>query len=334
MTVFITSVTKNTCEAHEFTCKSDFIDEHKIGDVTFIDRCSSYVIVHLIALSHFRKHFMQASSEILCFDYNKFIKKIWVIENSSNIISKVTSPMIPDGCFEIKIIKGTGFIIEVEKTSAKCLSGIYLCGQGSKTICFTVLPKTKAYFIKLTTWQCSLISNFKVDYITNNVIPLSEVNKSLSNRIIRKNPTFELDKIIGLIVYEMECNYSSNKDYSLIYNTCYNLSNFHFSFKKAKSTILFEHKITSKTLENKFKNFVGLTPKQYALIIKLRALSETIYYNNNIESLTSLSYDYGFFDQSHFIHSFKSLLGISPGKMQKEDFFIPKTDERFRYYTI
>lgn len=75
--------------------------------------------------------------------------------------------------------------------------------------------------------------------------------------------------------------------------------------------------ITERTFERRFATQVGVTPKQFAKIIQfsnsLNQLKEEDYL-----SLTEISYDSGFADQSHFIRTFKRYAGKTPREFQKE----------------
>jgi AraC-like DNA-binding protein len=71
--------------------------------------------------------------------------------------------------------------------------------------------------------------------------------------------------------------------------------------------------ISQDPLEKRFRTQIGSTPKQYSSIIRLRNIIDTW---PSYPSLTSASYDAGYFDQSHFIKDFRTFTGESP-----KDFF-------------
>ncbi|MBS1602459.1 MAG: helix-turn-helix transcriptional regulator [Bacteroidetes bacterium] len=71
--------------------------------------------------------------------------------------------------------------------------------------------------------------------------------------------------------------------------------------------------ISQDPLEKRFRAKVGSTPKQYASIIRLRNIIDTW---SSYSSLTTASYEAGYFDQSHFIKDFRTFTGESP-----KDFF-------------
>lgn len=66
--------------------------------------------------------------------------------------------------------------------------------------------------------------------------------------------------------------------------------------------------ITTKSLERKFSKYIGTTPKQFIKLIRFQEILSDLSYNN----LTEHAYKNGYFDQSHFIHDFKSYSGLTP----------------------
>lgn len=75
-----------------------------------------------------------------------------------------------------------------------------------------------------------------------------------------------------------------------------------------------------KTLERKFAKYLGKTTKQ---VIKLMRFQEVLndFSCVNRLSLTKHAYNNGYFDQSHFIHDFKSYTGYTP-----KEFFVKYPD--------
>ena len=66
-----------------------------------------------------------------------------------------------------------------------------------------------------------------------------------------------------------------------------------------------------RTFERNFMNEVGLTPKQFTIIIQFQSSLEKIG-NSEKERFTDIAFDSGFADQSHFIRVFRSYTGLSP----------------------
>lgn len=77
------------------------------------------------------------------------------------------------------------------------------------------------------------------------------------------------------------------------------------------NALLENNQAKRRQLERKFNKQVGLSPKQLGKIIRLQAALKLLL-NRQSESLTSVAYESGYFDQAHFIKDFKDFTGINP----------------------
>ncbi len=96
----------------------------------------------------------------------------------------------------------------------------------------------------------------------------------------------------------------------------------HAAFQYAKTRIEQRHgniqlgrlckqlNISTKTLENKFKTFLGLTPKAYCGLVRFVHCIKTFRARNL--TLTDLAYASGYYDQAHMIRAFRAYTGFSP----------------------
>jgi AraC-like DNA-binding protein len=69
--------------------------------------------------------------------------------------------------------------------------------------------------------------------------------------------------------------------------------------------------ISQSSLEKRFRQSVGGSPKKFASIVRLK---NVIQQYNPVNSLTELGYEAGFYDQAHFIKEFKIFTGDTPEK--------------------
>jgi AraC-like DNA-binding protein len=68
--------------------------------------------------------------------------------------------------------------------------------------------------------------------------------------------------------------------------------------------------LSTRQFERKFKELSGFSPKLYSRIMRFQAA--TANYRTTKKTLTSIAYDCGYYDQSHFIHDFKAFSGLHP----------------------
>lgn len=83
-----------------------------------------------------------------------------------------------------------------------------------------------------------------------------------------------------------------------------------------------ELQIHKSTLEKNFKHYTGYTPKEYAKVIRFNFLLNRILFSPM--NLTEITYEMGFFDQSHMIRDFRIITGMNPTDFVEKKFTVPK----------
>ncbi|WP_213279461.1 helix-turn-helix domain-containing protein [Chryseobacterium indologenes] len=72
-------------------------------------------------------------------------------------------------------------------------------------------------------------------------------------------------------------------------------------------------------LERKFEFHMGISPKKYGNIIRLHYFLSLINKRFDDKNMTTLSYEAGFYDQSHLIREFKNNIGLTPKQYLKTE---------------
>ncbi len=88
-----------------------------------------------------------------------------------------------------------------------------------------------------------------------------------------------------------------------------------------------EMHLTPRTLQRKFKDETGMSPKEFLQITRLNYALNILQSDNNL-SLTEISYMSGYYDQSHFIRDIRKLLHAPPGILKKEKQALDRCDNR------
>lgn len=70
--------------------------------------------------------------------------------------------------------------------------------------------------------------------------------------------------------------------------------------------------ISRRQLERQYKQQVGLSPKHHARLLRVNQ-ARLMLKEMPVVSFADVAYRAGFFDQSHFIREFKSIVGMTPG---------------------
>ena len=72
--------------------------------------------------------------------------------------------------------------------------------------------------------------------------------------------------------------------------------------------------VSERQLERKFKENIGISPKNFSNIIRLQFFLKLFRTKSPEQSLTAIGYESGFYDQAHLIREFRKSVGLSPGQ--------------------
>lgn len=76
--------------------------------------------------------------------------------------------------------------------------------------------------------------------------------------------------------------------------------------------------LSTRQFERIFSKVVGLAPIQYNKILRINRSIEMIKNNSGRADLTQIAYENGFYDQSHFIRTFKHTVGLLPSEFERK----------------
>ncbi|MDB5088450.1 MAG: Helix-turn-helix protein [Mucilaginibacter sp.] len=83
--------------------------------------------------------------------------------------------------------------------------------------------------------------------------------------------------------------------------------------------------LSQRQFERKFKEHIGFSPKSFARLVRFKSLINS--YKKRDSTLTKVAYDFGYYDQAHFIQDFKQFSGYNPNAYfsgeAKEVFYAP-----------
>ena len=249
-----------------------------------------------------------------------FIKKLWILDNLNSNSPILDKGVPPNGCFTMAIIKGNGLNVNHKDQAIHLPEGIYFCGQITETLSLDILSATKATMIQLFPWTPACFGVSDAHLLTDKICRANELThfKELN-----------LDMMIGLntemvcsyLVNTFSCLFRSNPNIDLITN-CIQL----ILTNKGNitvSSIASSLKCSERHLQKLFKNFIGISPKLFNNIIKLReALDDLAYPNHQPATMTQLALSNGYYDQPHFNNTFASLIGTTPKNFKEKEFFL------------
>ncbi len=231
-----------------------------------------------------------------------------------------TSSNVPNGFIELVFLKDLQIYEKERNKQIKQLPAAFVWGQTKWGSHLITLGRGRWFEVKLHPWAFHLLFDHPAGSLPSGSTPLEALHKDyerLSEEIngaaspqeaLRKFETFALQQIQKASPLQTFLIHA----YQMIYNSYGNLP----------ITNLCQHlQVSRQYLHQSFKEKIGLSPKAYAKIIRLRHAVDRIYTEPD-KTLTQTSLEAGYFDQAHFINDFKSILGQSPKSFFKQKQFI------------
>jgi AraC-like DNA-binding protein len=203
------------------------------------------------------------------------------------------------------------------------VKNLIITGQTKKTYLLNIDKETKCCGILFHPTALYKLTQLDVSTINDKHIPLSDFSKPLNNILnaffARNLGGEEAVEALETLLKNLPLtinNHTNNVDKAL---AIINQKDGQISINE----LLQDIPVSQKTLETKFKQMVGLTPKKYARLYRFCMLMRQ--YGENKLKFKDLVEIYNFHDNSHFTKEFKFFMKQSPKSYFKnESEFIKK----------
>jgi len=245
-----------------------------------------------------------------------FVKKVWTLDNLDSSSVVMDRFVLPNGCFNIAVIRGNGLKITHRETIIHLSPGTYFCGQMTESLGIEIHPKSRATMLQLFPWTPAYFTDQGMHnytdhfYRTDDVLPglpegidlsSGELCRSMADRwgSLAKDvrPAMDLQRSTSLIM-------EASGDISI----------------RVVATML---GCSSRYIQKLFKKGLGLTPKKFADIIRLRSIVDKIAAGGNGKSdFTGIAISNRFYDQAHFTNAFQAMFKTTPKRFDRKAYFL------------
>jgi AraC-like DNA-binding protein len=218
--------------------------------------------------------------------------------------------VVPNGFIELTFHFGDR--LQKIKHTQELQPGIILCGQ--KTGFFDVLPtgKTQMLSIQFFPHSAGLFFDLPMDELSNETLDLGEIMGraacELKEQLLHLQTLEQrVQHIERFLLRQLSRKTEYDWDRMVQNIKLIDRSNGKITLDELADGAC----LSRKQHERVFKKFVGLSPKKYLKIIRFQ-YTLFAHQQHPHESLTTLAYRCGYYDQSHMINDFKDLSGITP----------------------
>lgn len=263
----------------------------------------------------YSEHYVSEKSE-------RFVNKIWCLDNSMGESLIENKLVLPNGCFNLAIVCGNSIEVHTSKKKFEMSEGIYFCSQMTNKVLVNIQPKTKITIIQFHTWTLSMFPKYDLSNFTDSIIKINPAELPFKIQI-----GSEIQTLLDTINIFFEELSALDPDKNVIEKICEIVKNNEEEI--SVSEISRDLKVSQRLLQIKFKTSVGLTIKKYIQIMKFRkSVDQMVHSDLEKLKLTDIALYNKYFDQSHFIRKFKDVTKTTPKMFDPESYFLSHKRDR------
>lgn len=240
-----------------------------------------------------------------------YVKCFYIYESHSNRV--IDDTVFPSGCMEIIFNLGAGQWQTASGTHYRTTPQVELWGQIIRPLAVRSIGKNTMLGIRFFPHGATFLFNEDVELYNNQVADYSDLAGAsvnmLHNQLLETDAWADrIELLDSFLLHRLSLSDRRLRRAAVVGDIMRVFKQDDF-FDRIDD-VACQYGITSRYLQKLFLKHTGLTPKLYRRINRfqhsLRLLSK------RETPLTSIAYDCGYFDQSHFIREFKSFTGLTP----------------------
>ncbi|ABQ03532.1 helix-turn-helix domain-containing protein [Flavobacterium johnsoniae] len=245
----------------------------------------------------------------------RFINKIWCLDNSIGESLIENKLVLPNGCFNLAIVTGKAIEVHTSKNKYEMNEGVYFCSQMTNKVLVNIEPKTKVTIIQFHTWTLSMFPKYDLSNFTDSIIKINPEELPFNLQI-----DSDIERLLQTINVYFEELSDLHSEKNTIEKICEIIKN---QEEISVADISKNLKLSQRLLQIKFKTATGLTIKKYIQILKFRKAVDQMV-NADLEKLklTDVALYNKYFDQSHFIKKFKDVMKTTPKTFDPDSYFL------------
>ena len=240
---------------------------------------------------------------------SKYIKNYFIVEIDNPIDFLPNDRVYPCGYATMVFHYGSPSKFQKKNSSKYIEPNLVICGQQTNYYDLSLSGKTGMILIVFRPHGVKSFFNFPITELLNENLSLQdlindeaiELEDKLFNSPNNKQRIAHLENfLIGRLIH--------NNEFERVEHAIRMIENSKGQIKA--QNIASEVCLGIKQFERTFSKYVGINPKKFASIVRFQNVIEMN--SKDKRSLSQIAVANGYYDQSHFIHDFKSLTGITP----------------------
>lgn len=252
------------------------------------------------------------------------VKYYWSLDATFSATEMYIHRTLANHCPEIIFHYASEFkeIIAEDNIEKTFRTGIH--GQTNKIRRFTSKDGCGIFGVMLQPYAIPILFNIPATALANELVDLvsllGQKGKDITEQIILANDNTQ--RIILMNNFLTSFNHEAEQPEIIraVQFICSEKGN--VSIQKLSNQSF----LSIRQFERKFKDLVGFSPKAFSRLVRFKSIVDN--YSVQNKTLTEIGYDFGYYDQSHFIQDFRQFSGYNPktyfGGNANEVFYAPR----------
>jgi AraC-like DNA-binding protein len=251
----------------------------------------------------------------------ELVRKLWVMDNADSPAPFSSKTVLPNSCFNLALVSGAGMDVHNRRGPLAMPEGLYFCGQARLSVDTLIRPRTTVTMVQLHPWASAQLTAASLADTADAIVPLGEVLPGLAQA---------LQPYLGQPEEELLAGLHAQLPLALVAPEQPLLRQACQRWQQTKGTVAVldmaqELGCSTRQLEKLFRHGVGLTPKEFTTVLRVRGVVDALQSAGGPQPLAQLALEYGFYDQAHFINVFRKMVQRSPGKFDPAAYMLPLT---------
>lgn len=244
---------------------------------------------------------------------SKYIKDYFIVETDNSEAYLPKERVYPCGYATMVFHYGSPSIFQKKNSGKYIEPNLVICGPQTYYYDLTLSGKTGMILVVFRPHGVKPFFNFPITELLNENLSLQDLANNEANELEDKlfNSPNNKQRVIHLENFLID-RLILNNEFERVEHAINIIENSKGQIKV--QDIALNVCLGIKQFERTFSKYVGVNPKRFASIIRFQNVIQMK--SKNKKSMSQLAFDNGYYDQSHFLHDFKSLTGLTP-----KDFF-------------
>ena len=240
---------------------------------------------------------------------SKYIKNYFIVETDSSVDYLPEERVYPCGNATMVFHYGSPSKFQKKNSSKYIEQNLVICGQQTNYYDLSLSGKTGMILIVFRPHGVKSFFNFPITELLNENLSLQNLAGNETNELEDKlfNAPNNKQRVIHLENFLIK-RLIHNNEFERVEHAIKIIENSKGQIKA--QDIAHEVCLGIKQFERTFSKYVGVNPKKFASIVRFRNVIQMK--SKHKKSMSQLAFDNGYYDQSHFIHDFKSLTELTP----------------------